>query len=148
MKQQAGMRGVGMGQHLIIEGTPHGKGRPRFTRTGHTYTDKKTADYEQQVREAYVTQVKASERETISENPVHMFITAVFSIPRSDSKAVKDAKLAGIILPTIKPDCDNIAKIVCDALNGLAYADDKQIEECKVEKKYGDLPRVEVTIDS
>ena len=77
-----------------------------------------------------------------------MFITAIFSVPRSDSKAVKDAKLAGTILPTIKPDCDNIAKIVCDALNGLAYADDKQIVECSVQKRYGDLPRVEVTIDS
>ena len=78
MIQRYEMGEVGMGQHFIIEGTPHGKGRPRFTKGGHTYTDRKTADYEQQVREAYVTQVKASERETISENPVHMFITAVF----------------------------------------------------------------------
>ena len=137
-----------MGQRFIIEGTPHGKGRPRFTKGGHTYTDRKTSDYEQRVKEAYVTQVKASERKIISVSPVHMFITAVFSVPRSDSKAVKDAKLAGTIFPTIKSDCDNIAKIVCDALNGLAYADDKQIVECSVQKRYGDLQRVEVTIDS
>ena len=102
MIQRPEMGEVIMGQRFIIEGTPHGNGRPRFTKGRHTYTDRKTADYEQKVRAAYVTQVKASERETISENPVHMFITAIFSIPRSNSMAMKDAKLAGIILPTIK----------------------------------------------
>ncbi len=39
--------------------------------------------------------------------------------------------------PTMKPDNDNIAKSVLDALNGLAYVDDKQIVELKVNKYYG-----------
>jgi Holliday junction resolvase RusA-like endonuclease len=36
-----------------------------------------------------------------------------------------------------KPDCDNIAKIVCDALNGIAYKDDSQIFDVKISKVYG-----------
>ena len=54
--------------------------------------------------------------------------------------------LDGHIRSTKKPDCDNIAKIILDALNGLAYKDDKDIVSCLIEKWYGDEPRVEVYI--
>lgn len=33
-----------------------------------------------------------------------------------------------------KPDWDNLAKLACDALNGLAYRDDAQIVRCAVNK--------------
>jgi len=37
-----------------------------------------------------------------------------------------------------KPDCDNLAKAVCDALTTLgAWEDDKQISKLNVTKKYG-----------
>nr|DAQ86101.1 MAG TPA: Endodeoxyribonuclease RusA [Caudoviricetes sp.] len=45
------------------------------------------------------------------------------------------------------PDADNIAKAVLDGLNGVVYADDKQIVELKVIKAYAEVPRVEVTIE-
>lgn len=35
---------------------------------------------------------------------------------------------------TVKPDIDNIAKLVLDALTGLAYADDAQVVEVHVTK--------------
>ena len=54
--------------------------------------------------------------------------------------------LQGKILPTKKPDCDNIAKIICDALNGVAYDDDKQIVALKVTKIYSAEPRVLVWV--
>lgn len=54
--------------------------------------------------------------------------------------------LQGKILPTKKPDCDNIAKIICDALNGVAYKDDKQIVQLLVSKVYSVEPFVLVTI--
>ncbi|MTP71304.1 RusA family crossover junction endodeoxyribonuclease, partial [Turicibacter sanguinis] len=43
-------------------------------------------------------------------------------------------------------DNDNIAKSVLDALNGLAYVDDKQIVELKVRKYYGAEPYVHVKL--
>ena len=46
----------------------------------------------------------------------------------------------------MKPDTDNIAKSVLDALNGLAYGDDKQIVELKVRKYYGVEPYVNVKL--
>ena len=55
--------------------------------------------------------------------------------------------LLGIIRPTIKPDVDNIAKVILDSLNGLAYKDDKQIVFCIISKWYGENPKVEVILE-
>ena len=54
--------------------------------------------------------------------------------------------LSGIIFPTKKPDLDNIAKIICDALNGFAYADDSRIVSMMINKEYGENPGVHVSI--
>jgi Holliday junction resolvase RusA-like endonuclease len=54
--------------------------------------------------------------------------------------------LENIIRPTKKPDADNIAKIVCDALNGIAFLDDKQIVDARITKWYSDTPRIEIII--
>ncbi|WP_279284564.1 RusA family crossover junction endodeoxyribonuclease [Clostridium sporogenes] len=53
----------------------------------------------------------------------------------------------GIVRPTIKPDVDNIAKVILDSLNGLAYKDDKQIIFCSISKWYGENPKVEVILE-
>lgn len=50
------------------------------------------------------------------------------------------------IRPTKKPDLDNIMKCVTDALNEIAYQDDKQIVSASIEKYYSEEPRVEVAI--
>ena len=54
--------------------------------------------------------------------------------------------MSGQIRPTQKPDADNIAKSVLDALNGLAYADDKQIVTLVVDKYYDEEPCVHVKL--
>ena len=52
-----------------------------------------------------------------------------------------------MLQPTLKPDADNIAKIICDGLNGIAYKDDKQIVSLTVLKVWTDgIERVEVDI--
>ena len=47
---------------------------------------------------------------------------------------------------TKRPDCDNLAKSILDALNGIAYDDDSQICSLSVFKFYGDEPRVEISL--
>ena len=44
--------------------------------------------------------------------------------------------IAGAILPTKKPDCDNILKVIFDSLNGLAYDDDVQVVSVTFQKVY------------
>ncbi|MEX5590971.1 RusA family crossover junction endodeoxyribonuclease, partial [Pseudomonas urmiensis] len=69
-------------------------------------------------------------------------------IPSSTSKKNRIGMLNGDIYPTKKPDADNIAKAVTDALNGLAYKDDSQIVILSVYKQYGETPQVGVTINT
>ena len=50
------------------------------------------------------------------------------------------------VLHIYKPDADNLAKFVLDALNGHYYAADSQIYLLCVEKKYGDEDSVQVKL--
>lgn len=127
---------------FVIPGAPEGKARPRFTGRGVAYTPAKTRAYETRVREAW---------EALGEQPfpgaVVVRCYAYYPIPKSGTKKATLQKLANLILPTKKPDWDNIGKIVCDALNGLAWADDSQVTDGRVIKRYAAEPRVVVEME-
>lgn len=128
-----------------IEGKPVGKGRPRFKRMGNfvqTYTPEKTAEYEKLVRMKF-----QNAGGIITDKPVKIEIVAFFEPPKSTKKRDKAEMLRNKILPTKKPDCDNIAKIILDALNQIAYKDDAQVVELYVRKRYTAEARVLVHID-
>ena len=129
---------------FTIPGAPSGKGRPRFNgRTGRTYTPQKTRDYEETVRECCKKALSAPFPPDIA---LRCEIFAAFPVAPSDSKPKRQRKLAGLLKPTKKPDWDNIGKIVCDALNGIAYHDDSQITCAVVKKRYAAFPCVRVTL--
>ena len=119
---------------FYIPGEPVGKGRPRFTRTGRTYTPEATANYETLVKIEYQRQV-GLERFP-DDAALKMEIEAQFSIPKSASRKKTELMATGVIRPIKKPDWDNIGKIVADSLNGIAYRDDSQITEAAVWKRY------------
>ena len=75
-----------------------------------------------------------------------MNITAYFAVPKSTSKKKRAQMLKGSIRPTKKPDADNIAKVIADSLNGLAYHDDAQLVDVVVCKFYGENEGVAVEI--
>lgn len=129
---------------FTILGEPAGKGRPRFTREGRTYTPEKTVSYENLVKLEYEQQCANHQFPDGAQLDVR--IIAYYQIPKSTSK--KKAKLMedGKIRPTKKPDFDNIGKIVCDSLNKRAYKDDAQIVDAQVRKFYSRNPRVVVII--
>lgn len=130
---------------FTVPGEPVGKGRPRVVRNGgfsRTYTPEKTASYENLVKLEFQRQGGRM----LKDGPVGMRIVAWYGIPRSASKRKQEAMVGGLIWPTKKPDCDNVAKIVADALNGLAYRDDSQVVMLHVEKRFGEEPRVDVEI--
>jgi Holliday junction resolvase RusA-like endonuclease len=52
----------------------------------------------------------------------------------------------GLLRPTKKPDYDNVQKIVGDALNQVAYKDDSQIVDSRVQKFWSYTPKIFVTI--
>ena len=67
-------------------------------------------------------------------------IEAVFTIPKSWTRAKKAEAMAGK-LPPGKPDIDNILKVVLDGLNDVAYEDDKQVVLTQCKKVYADTTR-------
>lgn len=129
--------------HFIIYGKPMAKQRPRMTGRA-IYTPEQTVNYENLVKVSYIEQVKSKDR--WHEGALEVHIRAYYQIAKSHSNKKKAAMETGEILPTIKPDHDNISKIICDSLNGIAYADDKQITDCIFKKRYAKIPRVEVSI--
>lgn len=127
-------------EKIVIPGKPQGKGRPRFTRYGSVYTPPSTRIYEEKIREAW------GDRELIH-SPITIWIDAYLPISSSASKTDKYLMKIGSIKAAKKPDIDNVIKAVLDALNGIAYDDDKQVVILHAVKKYSDTPRVEVTIE-
>lgn len=127
---------------FTILGQPVAKGRPRFANR-HAYTPQKTVIYEELVKVGYLQtdRVKFMQGEQLS-----VMIDAFFAIPKSANKMDSSLMLLNKIRPTRKPDFDNIAKVICDSLNGIAYKDDSQIVSAQIDKYYSINPRVEVFI--
>jgi Holliday junction resolvase RusA-like endonuclease len=74
---------------------------------------------------------------------LRMTIRAVYLVPASWSKK----RRGGARWKASKPDADNIAKLVKDALSTIVYADDAQIAELTVQKVYGPIAGVTVTVE-
>ena len=128
-----------------IPGKVQAKQRPRFSKSGIVYTPKETRVYEDFVRVCYSDYANQYQWEPY-DGQLRAEIEVFIQVPKSDSKLKKQAKIIGEIRPTIKPDCDNLAKSILDSLNGLAYRDDKQVIELSVKKFYAEQSEVKVKL--
>jgi Holliday junction resolvase RusA-like endonuclease len=125
---------------------PIGKQRARTYVAGYkvgkpemkTVTPKATKDAEKTIR-IFVHQamVAAGIREPITEGALMLIVVAFF----------RPAKLfkmdpEGMNWATTRSDADNVAKLVADALNGLAYDDDRRCSIIAGAKRYDETPRI------
>lgn len=124
-------------------GQPRGQGRPRKGKWG-MYKASEDKSYEQQIAMAYMLRHRNAQPFT---GGVIVRLTVLMPIPKSYSKRMREACHNGEKLPLCKPDVDNAVKAVLDALNGVAYLDDKQVTECHVTKKYGEYPGLYIEIE-
>jgi len=122
-----------------IIGIPVPKGRPRFFRMGKgvgTYTPDKTRSWENMIR-LQAIQYKPTK---LWEGPIIMNL--VFLMPRPKSLPKK------VLYHVKKPDIDNLAKSLKDALQNIIYRSDSQIVTLNLEKKYAQGEHgVEVTME-
>jgi Holliday junction resolvase RusA-like endonuclease len=113
--------------HQFLQIRPRAKGRPRVTKTGHTYTPKETVDYENQIKEAYsgpfFEEGMLSVKLRFTMSGTELMVERVEENPNVKQPASR-----------LRGDIDNYAKSVLDALNGVAYSDDKQIVILHLEK--------------
>lgn len=122
-----------------------GKQRPRYSSiTGRMYTPTKTSTFEEKVKWAFKSKYNIATE--LSTNPFKAKITAIFAPPTSISKKKKEELLFKVDY-TKKPDADNIAKIILDSLNGLAYKDDSQVSALLVFKDYGEENKIIIELE-
>ena len=141
-----------------IMGEPFGKQRPRVVTTNgyaRAYTPEKTIRYENKVLNAYLESVKDTPNEHIipfENEPLFCTIQATFGLSKGDYGKKGLNKHGRNKLDTYfcdkHLDSDNIAKVIQDALNGVAYKDDKQICGLLVIKAWGEMPSVKVTLEN
>ncbi len=132
---------------IICAGPPVAKRRARMRhlKTVHgqylnkPYTPAKTRQYETFVRQEAALIMNG--RDPL-DGPIMLNVLAFLPIPQSWSKK----KQREAMYVTTKPDWDNLAKSVTDALNGIVYTDDKLIVDAFVQKRYDKRPRVEITV--
>lgn len=120
--------------------TPYGKGRARFhfaNGSVRVYTPAKTRKFETIFSDfAHGAMMNANLMPTY--DAVRVRLIAHFPVPKSYTKKKRAQCLAGLIHPTAKPDIDNVLKSALDALNGVVFADDKQVFEVIIKKAYTD----------
>jgi Holliday junction resolvase RusA-like endonuclease len=133
-------------RNFFVPGQPQGKGRAKVSTRGgfaRAYTPEKTVAYESLIKAQYASAYPDAEP---LQGEISMDVMAWFDIPKSASKAQHERMRCRNINPTKKPDADNIAKVICDALNGIAYRDDTQIINLHISKRYSLKPGVDVWI--
>jgi len=95
------------------------------------------------IRWAVREQVKAR---PLMGGPIELLVS--FYMPRT-KELLKDKYPSGVIPHVVKPDLENMLKLLQDALTGVVIVDDKQICAVSASKYYHSRdsgPRVEVTI--
>lgn len=131
---------------FVVPGEAVGKGRPRVSTIGghaRMFTPQKTANYETLI--AMAAQQAMSGRELIG-GPVMMEMKIIVSVAASWSKKKTAEALAGDVMPTKKPDADNVLKAICDGINGIVFKDDVQVVNVSLSKRFGEIPGVSVRV--
>ncbi len=126
-----------------VPGRPFGKARPRSGKYG-VYNPRVNVEYEKKIADCYRLALNKLPEPT--DKPIVITINCYYPIPKQTPKKKRELMLDGKIKPMVKPDLDNVMKSVLDALNGLAYLDDKQVIRCMVTKDYAEHPHTTIYI--
>lgn len=106
-----------MNHRFTVYGKVRGQGRPRMRRNGHAYKTREDREWEDKVKESYIN----SNGVHFGSKPLIMAVMVHRAMPQSRPKYRESE------IDVFKPDADNIFKGIADALNGIAYEDDRQI---------------------
>ncbi|NNB48907.1 MULTISPECIES: RusA family crossover junction endodeoxyribonuclease [Pseudomonas chlororaphis group] len=131
---------------FVVPGEAVGKGRPRVSTIGghaRMFTPQKTANYETLI--AMAAQQAMAGRELIG-GPVLVEMKILVSVAASWSKKKTAEALAGDVMPTKKPDADNVLKAICDGINGIVFKDDVQVVNVSLSKRFSETPGVSVRV--
>lgn len=122
---------------IHVSGQPQGKGRPRFTKTGHAYTPERTREYERRIGAAAWSEMQRLDLDP-TDRPCHVDVIAFMNIPKSWPKGKRLEAEYGVTKPTSKPDLDNIVKSAIDGITGDTgiILCDTQVTSIKAKKTF------------
>ena len=140
-----------------VPGEIQGQGRPRTqvikTKDGkafaHIYDDPRDAANKHLIQSyAHDAMLKAgySGLANPTSAGIAVDMIAFIRIPKSMPKKNIQKALSGEIRPLRKPDLDNVAKAVLDAMNSVVFRDDKDVTQMTIRRYYGDKPKVSVRV--
>ena len=112
----------------------------RWTKDGHCYDPSKK---EKERIQWQITPTAPAEPLTC---PVELTITFFFPVPKGASKALREQMLNRVILPDKKPDADNLAYLITNALKEIVYDDDKRVCAQHLYKFYGREPKTVIQV--
>lgn len=79
------------------------------------------------------------------EGPISLEITFYMPIPKT-SRVQTRLMINGTTLPIKRPDIDNMAYLVTNAMKGIMYEDDSQIVDLILRKRYGEEPKTVIKV--
>ncbi|MGL4695213.1 RusA family crossover junction endodeoxyribonuclease [Enterococcus larvae] len=132
---------------IIVHGDPVPQGRPRFTVRGkfvRVYDEPKSKTYKKLVASAAVQKRPAKLLTGALQVDVKIYKRSLKSFSKKKAEQAERKELR----PTTKPDADNYAKGILDALKGIVWEDDGQVVRLICEKFYSAQPRAEITVRS
>jgi Holliday junction resolvase RusA-like endonuclease len=126
-----------------IIGIPRAQKQTRFvTKGGKSWS----YDPSQKDKEQIQWQIKPMAPEKLLDGPVELTIAFFMPIPKSASRALRTQMINRVILPDVKPDEDNMAYLISNALKSIVYDDDKRVCVKHVYKFYGETPKTVIRV--
>ena len=119
---------------LVFNVEPVAKGRPRIGKFGTAYTPPKTRKAEKIMQELAKVQMAVQKKEMFL-GPVAVAIQFEMKKPKKPAQPFPS-----------RSDLDNYAKLVCDALNEIAWKDDSQIVDLYLTKRWSEASKITIQI--
>lgn len=110
-----------------------------------TYTPDKIKEYEKLVRERFLEETLNSR--FAEDALLEIYITVLAKMPKGATPEEQARMFNGRANNAKTPDLNKITKIVCEALEGVAYKDTVQITKVSAIKAWSVYPSVWVTIE-
>lgn len=129
---------------LTLDGQPKGKPRARFRPGQRPYPDRAQKLAEGEVRRAW----EQADRPRLPDGPLALAVRLVVARPAGHFKRDGTLSAEGERCPSphrVKPDLDNAIKLVCDALNTLAWRDDVRFVAVWCLRAWGEWPSTTIT---
>ena len=128
---------------INIPGKPVPKQGAKFNKS-HAYIPSNVKAYERKVRQQAIIAMMSK---PVIKGSVSVSITIYRSTLAGFSKKRYEAALRGEYRPVTRPDVDNVAKNILDALKGTIFKDDAQVVDLHVSKYYGKSAHVDIVVE-